>query len=188
MNKFKIACDMDGVLNDLIEKTTALYNKRFGKDLSSNDFEEYEIHKCIPFDDAEKFCALFHEKELWDSLEPLEYSQWGLKRFIDNGYEVYLATATAAENFPWKLDWIKKFFPFIEEKNVILIHNKGLLNVDVLIDDNIANLLSSISYYRVCYDQPWNRKCRDEAYGIRRARNWNEVVAAVEKIYEFENS
>jgi len=184
MNKFTIAIDVDNVLNNLMDKTIEMYNNKYDASLTVDMFDEYDVYKCLPHDEAQKFIELFQEQDLWASLEPIKNAQWGVKQLIEHGYEVYLATATHHSNFSWKVEWIKYYFGMISEKNIICIHNKGLLKADILIDDCIDNLLSSYWYERVCLDYEWNRNINDEVYGIHRAHDWLEIVDAVNKIYE----
>ena len=81
---------------------------------------------------------------------------------------------------------MKWYFSFIPVSNIIRINNKGLLNVDILIDDCVEQLISNIRCHRVCIDKPWNQSVWDEAYGIHRCSNWNEIFEVVNKIYEEE--
>lgn len=184
MNKFTVAVDVDCVLNNLIDKTIEMYNLKYGESLTIDMLDKYEVSKCLPNDKAQKFVDLFLEKELWDSLTPLRNAQWGIKQLVERGYEVYLATSTHYINFPWKVEWLKHHFGMIPANNIICIHNKSLLKVDVLIDDCLDQLLSSHWYERVCFDYPWNRDIWDESYSIHRVHNWLETVDVVNEIFD----
>lgn len=176
--------DIDGVLNNLTEKTLELYNSRNGKNIQISDITSYNFYDCLPREDADGIMSLFKEKSLWDSLKPLEGSQNGLKRLIKRGYQIYLATATDPINFEWKVSWVRQYFSFIPEDNIIRIMDKSLLKADVIIDDCLDNLISSFAE-RVVLDHPWNHnELKDYAYGIRRAYSWsdiNNIVNDIEK-------
>ena len=177
-----IMCDIDEVLNDLIPKSLALYNSRTSKNLQFEGMTTYDFYDCLSPEDASSLIELFKEKRLWDSLRPLPGAQKGLRTLVNNGHEVYLATATLPETFPWKIDWLKKYFPFISPNNVIRIKNKGLLNCDIMIDDSLDNLIGNICD-RIVLDYPWNRSAsKDYAYDIKRAYNWKEIVNFVNEI------
>ena len=182
MNKLTICVDIDGVLNDLMEKTIATYNNRYNAKLYIEDFTDYDIFKDLPYDEAEKFVALWQEEELWNSLEPRKGSQRGIKKLVDDGHEVYFATATHPNNFAWKVEWIQHYFGMIPSKNIICICNKGLLNCDVLIDDYTENLLANKLCHRVLFDCCWNKDVYDDAHFITRVRNWDEIIEVVNKI------
>ena len=177
-----IMCDIDDVLNDLIPKTLALYNSRTGKNIQLEHLTEYNFYDCLSLEDANGIIELFKEKKLWDSLRPLPGAQKGLKTLINHGHSVYLATATLPETLPWKIDWLKKYFSFISADNVIRIKNKGLLNCDIMIDDNLDQLTSNICE-RIVMNYPWNQSdSKDYVYSLNRAYNWKEIVNFVNDI------
>ena len=177
-----ICVDIDGVLNNLMEKTLELYNTRNNKNIQISDIKTYDFYECLPQEDARGIIELFKNKELWDSLTPMPGSQNALKQLMNNGHQIYLATATDIINFEWKCNWVTNFYPFIPTDNIIRIMNKSLLNVDVLIDDCLDNLITNYAY-RVCIDHPWNRSTsKDYAYNIKRAHNWNDIVNIIKNI------
>ena len=116
-----IACDIDGVLNNLIEKTLDIYNSRTGKNIQISDITTYNFSECLPKDDADAICQLFQEKELWDSLIPSVYSQKCLKTLINQGHRIIIATATDPINFEWKCQWMKHYFSFIPTDSIVRI-------------------------------------------------------------------
>lgn len=189
MNKFVICCDIDGCINNLMEQTFAMYNERHGTCYSIDNLKTYSLEDNFSLETAEEIRNLFLEKDLWDSLIPVEGSQWALKSFINSGYKLYLATATHYTNFPWKVEWLKRYFDFIDPKDVICINDKSLLKCNVLIDDCYYNLTNtSVMVDRVLLDRPWNQASenKDYVYGINRANNWEEVVRCVNRIYKNE--
>lgn len=177
-----ICVDIDNVLNNLAERTLALYNEASGKNIQISDITAYRFDECLSNEDANGLIELFSQQELWESLVPLFDSQWGLKTLVNSGHEVYLATATHPENFAWKIEWVKKYYPFIRTNNVIRIVNKGLLRCDLMVDDCLDNLISNMCH-RVCLDYPWNRDATKEfAYDIVRAYNWQDIVNIINTI------
>lgn len=182
MSKLKVACDVDEVINNMIDKAIELYNNRYGAELTKDMFVEYDIYKCLPFEEAEAFIDLFLQEELWDSVEPVNDAQWGLKYLVNNGFEVYLATATHYGNFQRKVDWIEKYFPFIDKKNIICIHNKSLLDVDFIIDDCAENLINCKWPHRILVDRPWNQQPRYGAYHLYRTYDWHETIDIITTI------
>ena len=177
-----ICVDIDGILNNLAERTIEVYNSHSNKHIQLSDITSYNFYDCLPKEDADGIIDLFKDKSLWDSLKPLEGSQSGLKQLIKRGHKVYLATATDPINFEWKIAWLKQYFPFIPEDNVIRIMDKSLLRSDVIIDDCLDNLINSFAE-RVTLNYPWNQnELKDYAYGIRRAYNWSDIVNIINNI------
>lgn len=182
-----IVVDVDNILNNLTERALSIYNKRYGKSIQITDITAYNFHDCMQAEDADAIVELFQEKELWDSLSPLSGSQKGLKRLIDCGHDIYLATATHPNNFVWKVEWLKKYFPFISPSRIIRIVNKGLLTCDIMVDDCLGNLMTC-SCHRVTIDYPWNRdKNKSYVYDIHRAKSFSEVVDIINTIERKEN-
>lgn len=177
-----IMVDIDGVLNDITQKALALYNSRSGKNLQMSDITTYTLSECLSKEDADGICALFKEKDFWDSLNPMPGSQMALQKLMKRGHVVYMATATDPVNFEWKCDWARKFFSFVPTDNIIRIMDKSLLRTDIMIDDHLDNLIGNICD-RIVLDYPYNRsQGKDFAYGINRAHNWKEIVNIINDI------
>lgn len=177
-----IICDIDGVLNNLTPKAIELYNLRSGKNIQVSDLTTYNFSDCLPKEDADGICALFEEEELWNSLTPTPGSQDGLKTLIQQGHKVYLATATHYKNFAWKMEWLKRYYGFFNEKNVIRIMDKSILKADVMIDDCLDNLINNFCE-RICIDHPWNRNpVKDFTYDIYRVDTWNKIPNIINDI------
>lgn len=177
-----IACDWDNIINNLTEKVLEIYNTQNGKNIQISELTSYNFYDCLAKEDADGIVKLFKNKTMWDSLVPIEGSRDGLQKLIDAGHRVYLVTATAPENFNWKIQFLKKHFPFFNSDNVIRLMDKSLMKCDVLIEDCTDQLIKHKLCYRVCLDYPWNRNTKDFTYGIYRCKNWNEILEAVNKI------
>ena len=177
-----ICVDCDNILNNLTEAVLALYNSNTGKHIKMSDITSYNFEECLSKEDTDEIIKLFKSKELWDSLTPISGSQKHLKTLANRGHRIIIATATDPVNFEWKCDWIKKYFDFIPADNIIRIIDKGLLKCDVMIDDHIDNLTSSICE-RICLDYPYNRdESKDYVYDIFRANNWGEITNIINNI------
>lgn len=177
-----IAVDIDGILNDFVPKLLKYYNALSNKNIQLEDITTYHFSECLPKEDADGIMTLFTESELLNSLSPLSGAQNGLKKLIKQGHQIIIATATECCNFQQKYEWMQAYFPFISSDNIIRIVDKSLLKVDILIDDNMDNLISSFSE-RICLDYPYNRSTsKDYAYNIRRAYDWNGIVNIINNI------
>ena len=178
-----IAVDYDNILNNLTEKTLELYNSNNNKKIQMSDIASYNFYDCLNKDEADGIIKLFKSKGLWDSLTPIVGAREGLQKLIDAGHRVYIVTATAPENFQWKMQWLKKWFPFFNADNVIRMMDKSLIRADILIEDSIEQLMKHKLCYRVCLDYPWNRnESKDFVYDIRRCQNWNEILETINQI------
>lgn len=177
-----VCVDIDSVLNDLMPKSLALYNKRTGKNITMDQLTAYNLYECLNEEDSAGIIRLFEEEELWNSLMPLKGSQSGLQKLC-NKHDVYLATATHEINFKWKCDWIKKYFSFFDTNKIIRIKNKALLRCDIMVDDHLSNLINNIGCERVVLSYPWNISLqKDYTYSIYRCENWSDIVNTINEI------
>lgn len=177
-----ICFDVDGVLNDLVEKTLVVFNRRYNRTLTVDDITTYNFAECLPQEDAKKIVELFKEKTIWDSLSPTAGSQKTIKSLLKAGHQIYFATATDPVNFAWKVEWLNKNYPVIPTENIIRIADKSLLKCDVLVDDCLDNL-TGILCDRICIDHPWNRSSsKDFAYNIYRVYDFVNIVDIINKI------
>lgn len=170
---FKVGIDYDCVLFNTTEVWIEIYNEITNSNLTMGDFLFWDVSKTIPEKDIDLFYNILHTKELWDRVRPLEYSVDILNN-INKKFDVYIVTATDYRSVDIKVSKLLKYYPFINQKQVITCYNKQLVNVDVLIDDNIDNLLNG-SYKKILFDYPWNRNIDDFESDISRVYNWNDI-------------
>ena len=177
-----IAIDFDETLFPTLERVLDIYNQRNNANLELSQITTYNLSDSFEADVADKLIELFVDKSVYDSLQPYKGAVKAVKTLIEQGPEVYIATSTDVRNMGWKEELLQKYFPFIPKKNLIRIHNKSLLNVDVLIEDKLDNLKSTFAD-RVCFNQPWNvDEDADWVYSIYRIHHWGEIVNVVNEI------
>ena len=177
-----IAFDFDGVLFPSMERVIEIYNKRHGTSFDISEITMYNLHDNFPADVADELIELFVEKDVYDCLQPYNGAIRAAKILVDQGHEVYVATSTDIRNMEWKEELLQKHFPFIPKNNLIRIHNKALLNVDVLVEDNLDNLKNTFAY-RICFNQPWNQDDgADYGYSIYRIHHWGEINNVIQSI------
>ena len=177
-----ISIDLDCVVNNLMEKTLEVYNKQNNKNIQLSDITSYDFYECLDKTDAEGLVKLFKNKPLWDSLTPLVGAKEGVRELIESGHRIYLVTATAPDNFMWKVQWVKKFFPYVRPDNIVRLMDKSLFKCDIMVDDCLDQLIKHKMCRRVCFDYPWNRNVDDFVYDIKRCKNWKEILEAVNEI------
>ena len=177
-----IAIDFDETLFATLSKVIEIYNKRQDDTLSLDAITTYNLYESLPSQVTDRLLELFTDKEVYDNLQPYKGSVKSLQTLANNGHEIYIATATSSKNLEWKEQLLRRYFPFIPKENLIRIHNKKLLNVDVLVEDNLDTLTQTFAD-RICFDQPWNRSdSKDFAYSINRAYCWDDIVDIINKI------
>ena len=177
-----IGVDFDNILFPTTKVVIDIYNIRHKTNIKINDLTTYKFHSCLDKSIADEFISYFNEKLLYENLWPIKGSRAILKAFTEIGHEVYIVTATDSKNLVWKEELIEKFFPYIPKKNVIKLHRKELLNIDVLIDDCLENLVNS-SAEKICFNYPWNQKS-DGFCNVRRVDSWVEIINIISEIDE----
>ena len=178
----KIAIDFDSTLFPSMEKVVEIYNKKHDTSLDMSHITMYNLHDSFPADIADELIELFVDKEIYSSLQPYKGAIRAVKTLVEQGHEIYIATSTDVRNMEWKEELLQKHFPFIPKKNLIRIHNKGLLNVDVLVEDKLDNLKNTFAH-GVCFDQPWNNDIdTDYVYGLYRIHHWGEINNVIQSI------
>ena len=178
----KIAIDFDETLFPTLEKVIEAYNKNHSPNITMSQIITYNLYDCLSPDVADALIALYVDKTIYNSLVPYKGAVKAVQSLINRGHEIYIATATDIRNLEWKEKLLQRYFPFIPKENLIRIHNKKLLNVDVLVEDKFDNLVQTYAE-RICFNQPWNQNSnKDIVYGVYRINGWNEIVNVINDI------
>ena len=179
---FKIAIDFDETLFPTLNKVIEVYNMHHNVGIELSQITTYNLHDSLPQEVADELLELFVDKSVYDCLQPYKGAVRAVKTLVEQGHEVYIATSTDVRNMEWKEELLQKHFPFIPKKNLIRIHNKALLNVDVLVEDKMENLTQTFAD-RICFNQPWNiDEGKDYAYSIYRIHHWGEINNIIQSI------
>ena len=119
----------------------------------------------------EKVNDYLAEESFFLDLEVMEGSQDALRRLSEQ-YEIFIVTA--AMEFPASLapkyQWLKKHFPFLNEKHFVFCGDKSIIRADYLIDDTPKNL-ETFAGEGILFSAPHNMN--NNTYV--RLNNWKEV-------------
>lgn len=181
-----LCVDVDGVLNNLMDVIIDTYNVKYETEFTANDITTYSLDSCFELSVAKQMKNLFKSSNVWDKVKPLPGAQEGLQKLINDGHQVYIVTDHDPNTYGTKVEWIKRFFPFVDPSKIMCVKDKWMLRADLMIEDNLQTLLAKPYYHRVLMDQPWNQSTHDWAYDVYRCSNWNEIVDAVNKLKEKE--
>ena len=177
-----IAIDMDNVLCNHQEVIIDLFNKRHETNYTIEDFTDYDVAQILPKNEAILMKKMYGEDNMYSNVKPLAYAQNVVEKLINAGHQVYIVSDMIPKTYEEKVEWIKFYFPQIDEAHIIAMKHKYLFKCDVLIEDNLQNLLAKPYYERICFDYPWNRNISDYAYSIHRVSNWNETLDIINKL------
>ena len=175
-----ILCDMDNVISDLSTPWTQALNKRYHRNVAVEDINKWHLSNFYPGLTAEQIDEPLHNPDLWSWVKPMEGAQTYLKKLMDEGHEIYIVTAASPDSMGPRFEYvIKRYFPLIDYKHLIMTSNKTMIKGDVLIDDKPANLFNG-SYRKILFDWPYNRIEMPE--DVIRAHNWKEVYEAINSL------
>lgn len=175
--KLQIILDQDGVLADTQSELIKRYNAEYGLKYTCDDITEWDLNKIQqPNTDIQKY---FLQRGFFRSLKPIKDAQEIISLLTLMGDELFVATASPIEGMVDKVLWIKKYFPFIPGKNIILINRKDMLCGDIILDDALHNLSPTKVKFPIIYDRPWNRK---DGKHLIRVYNWFDFFEVVQQI------
>lgn len=181
-----IACDIDNVICNLQEVVVNLFNNRYGTRYTLNDFTEYDVMNILPTQDGTVMRDMYGESGLYDKVKPIPGAQESIQKLINKGHQVYLVTDAIPKTYGEKVEFIHRYFPFIDDAHIVCMKHKHMFKCDVMIEDNLANLLAKPHYHRICFNYPWNESKKDYVYDINRCYNWEDVMVAINKINDGE--
>lgn len=183
-----IVCDCDNVICNLQETVVNLFNKRYKTDYTLEDFHDYDVENTLPIKEATTMKKMYGESGIYKQVTPISGAQEGLKKLMNMGHQVYIVSDVVPKIYNEKCEWIRHFFPFIDNDHIVVMKHKHLFKCDIMIEDNIQNLLASPYYNRICMDYPWNKTTHEDyIYDIYRCQNWKQIIDAVNKINEKES-
>lgn len=178
----RVKVDIDNVLNNLCRQMVDIYNEQNDSNISYEDITMYDFTCFQDESIISSLRSMFYVDDILESLTPPKLAQEGLRKICDK-YDVWITTASNYRVFPQKVEWCKKFYPWLDENRIICIKDKYLLDTDYSIDDWQNNLVRDNSH-RILVDAPWNRSVRDDVWSMHRVTN---LVEAFEKINEIES-
>lgn len=188
--KVRIGIDLDNVVVNTTEAVIEYLNERIPNlNLEMKDIKEYWLEWNLPADYSLIVREAFESKYMWKKVKLIKGAKKYIRKLYEEGHEIYFVTSSLPENLRKKIKHLSRELDFFKEnyvwKHTINIHNKQLINLDVLIDDAMFNLIGDRSYKSICFDYPWNRYNTEKS--ITRCHNWEEIYEAIRQIGREQN-
>ena len=173
--------DMDDTLVALLPTWVAELNNRYNLNVDHMNIVEWNMQKAFPSLSMHQITEVLFEEDFWKKVPPLPYAQEYLKRFINEGYDVKICTASHYRSLPFKLEQcLFKHFPFLDYKDVIVAYDKGAIKGDALVDDYQYNLMD-FDGYRFLINMSHNQRAEITSYDFR-ANNLKEVYQIIKEL------
>jgi 5'(3')-deoxyribonucleotidase len=133
--------DMDDVMADTLTVWLERYNQDFGTRITKVDLHGKKLYDLAGPDRAVAARAYLDHPEFFLDLPLMEGSQTVVERLSET-YEVFVTSAAMdhPNSFPAKYAWLKKYFPFIPDKNIVFCGDKSIIRADFMVDDSLPNL------------------------------------------------
>lgn len=177
-----ILVDCDDTIVNLLETWVTELNKKYHTSVDYRNITEWDMGKSFPTLTRENIVSPLIEDGFWKKVKAKEDAVRALKKLSQEGYEIYVVTATDYRNFSQKVsDVILKWFPFISDQHIISCYKKQMVCGDVLIDDYIENLLGG-HYAGILYTTSYNKDIDVSSNNISRANNWSECYKIIHEI------
>ena len=167
MVKRTLGIDLDDTLNNLCDVWIERYNKDYNDNIT--EFWDWECTKCVKPECGEKIYDYLSEPKFFYNVD-IKENAFEVVNFLQQHFEIYIVTAYRSKTCLDKTNWIKKFLPNINPENIIFCNNKGLLNLDFLIDDAPHNI-KAFKQQAIIYNHAHNRCFEHDV----RVNNWLEI-------------
>lgn len=170
MDKKRIAVDQDQVLADLLGEWLYRYNNDYNDNLQKDQISTWDWHKLVKPECGKKIYSYLDDPDIFESLNVIDGSQEVVEELSER-YEIFVVTA------PWNINnvipkyrWLKRHFPFIDERNYVFTRNKSIVGANWLIDDKVANF-KGFNGISLLFDAPHNQTEK----GYTRMLNWKMI-------------
>ena len=154
----KINIDVDNTINNFLESFLKLLNSVSGRNISYKDITDYSLEKSTGIPHKTLEALFFRNNTFYQTLKPLENCVETIKELVEYGNDVRFVTSIYYEVVQSRIDFIRKYFPFIDpDTQLIITHDKESIYADIIIEDclnNLKNVNKDCRY--IVFSQPWN--------------------------------
>jgi 5'(3')-deoxyribonucleotidase len=175
-----IVLDVDGVLGDFIFDFLTFINWKNKSNVLKKDITDWNL--CLLNGICKKD---FNDFLIADNFENMSLRP-GAVDFVKEidilNYKIYICTAIQSTLINSRVNWLRKNFGVIPEKNFIFTQNKEIIVADIFIDDAFHNLENNNSKIKIMVSQPWNASYSDfvlKKHNIIRIKEFSEIFKII---------
>lgn len=168
-----ILVDQDEVLAEFLGGLCKELNRVFKSNLKKEDFSQWDLEDVL---EPKMLEYVYNNPDIFERLDVIKDAQKYLK-LLSNDYDIYIVTAAYWNTVTFKVNWIKKHFPFIPEENIIISRSKFMVRGDIIIDDNTKTMEDCLRYNQliqpILMSAPHNLEYRNDF--VPRCGDWEEI-------------
>lgn len=180
----RILLDMDDICVELLEEWTHNLNKISTYHKEPEDIINWDMRLAYPDLEPKSIYNCLNYQSFWENVKPVKDAYKYIKFLMDEGHDIYIATASIPSHLFIKTEYcLFKIFDYLTPKQIISIHDKSLLNADVLFDDYHENL-RNFKGIKIMRNAAYNMNCDEECYDFRISRDntWEEFYNLIKRI------
>ena len=158
MEKIKFGIDVDGVLRNLTGGIIKMFNSRYPRQVTIDQFVYYDVNNMFPeLGDAGKyFFTGDNARQILRYSEPMPGSQNAFKILQELGKVYIITSQTGYENISNTLFWLHD--NQFECDQICFVKDKSIVSgLDYFIDDNPDKFIGMDAKHSILIDMPYNR-------------------------------
>lgn len=175
MRKLIIGVDVDDVTLELVSAWLQRYNVDYNDTLVESDIKSWDIGSYTKI--GHRMYDYLKYPSLYDGVEPVHNSLFGVSTLRNMGYRVVFVTASSPEQSGRKYRWLLEKGYVHKRSDYYEALDKSLIATDYLIDDNPDNVVSAFGQ-GIVFTKPWNRLL----INYPRVNNWTEIIDYFAKV------
>lgn len=154
--KLVITLDVDDTLYPCVLPAVEMANKKFGLSIDPNTVTDWAFSTLAPCE-REAIYKIFDTQTFFAMQKPYPGAVEMVNALFDMGHDVNILSATRGPVMTARCLRLKKDFPRLPEKNILLGSRKDLVYADVHLDDGMHNIVTSPAKYPIVIRQRWNQ-------------------------------
>ena len=178
IRKKTIIVDVDGVCGDFVSHLNKKMEE-IGYKVNKDKLDKWSLTDrfySIGGRDIEKdYLKILDNIDFWASIPLFKNVQEILKK-IDKNYNLLIVTSP----FPQvvdafkegRLQWLKKYFPFIKRDQIIFESKKWKIKADIIIEDKPETIEKFKGSLKIVMDAPYNQSIEVK---YKRVNSWKEI-------------
>ena len=155
--KLKIGIDIDDVCWDLVGHWLDWYNRynTAKQTLTPTDIKSWEINQYVY--DVPILWKILDDSAFWLTIKEPSETQVDMIKWIYDNFDTYFITDTDYKVPKEKFERFFNIYDFVDKERLIICKDKGMINVDGLIDDNPNTIMNVHIPIKFMIKQPWNQ-------------------------------